>query len=96
MSSIHAMAKKREAVTEWVVEKSFRRKERALSSSWVSLLRLRPKTGRTHQIRVHLADMGYPLVGDKVYGRKRSNPTVKNADFPVWTHSRGKRSMRSG
>ena len=49
--------------------------------AWVSLLRLMPKTGRTHQIRVHLADMGYPLVGDKVYGRKRANPTVKNASW---------------
>ena len=80
MSSIHAIAKKREAVTEWVVEKSFRRRAATLSTSWVSLLRLKPKTGRTHQIRVHLADMGYPLVGDKVYGRKRSTPTGKNTD----------------
>lgn len=80
MSSIHAMAKKREAITEWAVERSFRRKPATLSSSWVSLLRLMPKTGRTHQIRVHLADMGYPVVGDKVYGRKRSNPTAKNID----------------
>jgi 23S rRNA pseudouridine1911/1915/1917 synthase len=78
MSSLHALAKKREAITEWVVEKSFRRKEEAPSASWVSLLRLVPKTGRTHQIRVHLADMGHPLVGDKVYGRKRPNPTAKS------------------
>lgn len=80
MSSIHALAKKKEAVTEWVVEKSFRRKDEPPSVSWVSLLRLMPKTGRTHQIRVHLADMGYPLVGDKVYGRKQANPTAKSAD----------------
>ena len=77
MSSLYALPRKREAITEWAVEKSFRRKDEALGASWVSLLRLRPKTGRTHQIRVHLADMGYPVVGDKVYGRKKANSTVK-------------------
>jgi 23S rRNA pseudouridine1911/1915/1917 synthase len=33
-----------------------------------ALIEAEPKTGRTHQIRVHLAHVGYPIVGDKIYG----------------------------
>ena len=34
-----------------------------------TLVRLEIKTGRTHQIRIHMSDLGYPVVGDKIYGR---------------------------
>lgn len=36
----------------------------------LSLLEIELKTGRTHQIRVHMAAIGHPVVGDKLYGRK--------------------------
>jgi len=36
-----------------------------------TLVELHPRTGRTHQIRVHMAAMGHPLLGDATYGRRR-------------------------
>jgi 23S rRNA pseudouridine1911/1915/1917 synthase len=42
-----------------------------LAEGAVSLLACRLETGRTHQIRVHLSEAGYPLLGDPVYGRGR-------------------------
>jgi 23S rRNA-/tRNA-specific pseudouridylate synthase len=34
----------------------------------LSLLELKPETGRTHQLRVHLAQLGHPILGDELYG----------------------------
>lgn len=50
------------AVTHW-------RLERALKDA--ALVECRLETGRTHQVRVHMASIGYPLLGDPVYGRTR-------------------------
>ncbi len=51
------------AQTEIRVECRFRRAERDFT-----LLRVTPHTGRKHQVRVHLAHYGHPIVGDKLYG----------------------------
>ncbi len=39
-------------------------------SGFLSLLELLPKTGRTHQLRIHLSSEGYPILGDKLYGKE--------------------------
>jgi 23S rRNA pseudouridine1911/1915/1917 synthase len=46
--------------------------------AFASLIECRLETGRTHQIRVHLAHLGHPLIGDSVYGRTRRPPRAKS------------------
>ena len=72
MSSRNARARARDALTTWQVEQCFHTGTRQDRPLWVSLLRLRPHTGRTHQLRVHLADEQMPVVGDATYGLKGS------------------------
>lgn len=51
----------RQAITHYVVEKEYKA---------TSLMRLKIDTGRTHQIRVHMAYIGHPIVGDNQYGSR--------------------------
>jgi len=55
----------REAVTHYRIEKRFRQH---------TLARVHLETGRTHQIRVHMEHIGYPIVGDPLYGGRKRFP----------------------
>lgn len=66
----------KEAITEYKVKKNLN-----LNGQDFSLVEVYPKTGRTHQIRIHLASIHHPIVGDPLYGHK--NPS---ADMPRLNH----------
>ena len=64
LMSIVPLEKGREAVSEYRTLESFPNH---------TLLEIHPLTGRTHQIRVHLAFLGCPVTGDTIYGKKKSS-----------------------
>lgn len=80
----------RSAVTRFVVVEKYRHQGKELS-----LLRLFPKTGRTHQIRVHLKYLGWPIVGDRLYGglvvAGLDRPFLHAAKISLWQPTTGQK-----
>ncbi|KKT22474.1 MAG: Pseudouridine synthase [Parcubacteria group bacterium GW2011_GWB1_43_8b] len=61
--TVHGGKMTKDAVTEYRVAQQF---------SNAALIEVSPKTGRTHQIRVHMASIGHPVLGDTLYGSKKN------------------------
>ena len=78
----------RNAVTHWEVVKRYR---------GYTHIRCHLETGRTHQIRVHMASIGHPIVGDSVYGRKKpelgQSSQVLHAGVLCFRHPRDERPV---
>jgi 23S rRNA pseudouridine1911/1915/1917 synthase len=68
-------SKGRAAATEYRLRESFPRH---------ALLEVLPRTGRTHQIRVHLAFLGCPVTGDRVYGLRRPTLDAPRQMLHAW------------
>ena len=65
------------------------------SDDMVAWLALRPKTGRTHQLRVHCAHMGWPMIGDRFYGDPETTlPLMLHAASIVIPFEQGKEPVR--
>ncbi|MFC2031475.1 RluA family pseudouridine synthase [Chloroflexota bacterium] len=73
----------REAVTEYHVIEQFSHRVGPAAGQY-TLVEAEPKTGRTHQIRVHFASIGHPVVADPVYGRRRTSLPLSRQFLHAW------------
>lgn len=80
------VCKGKEAVTEY---------ETLARSKTTALILVKPKTGRTHQIRVHLCESGHPIAGDKLYGRSYPKESPENKNEIAVLKSLGRHALHA-
>ena len=69
----------KESLTEYIVKKNFNK---------TTLVEVNIKTGRTHQIRIHSAEIGHPICGDVKYGNKAINKELRKIGLQrIFLHS---------
>jgi 23S rRNA pseudouridine1911/1915/1917 synthase len=78
----------RRAVTHWQVLQRF-------PDERLTLVELNLETGRTHQIRVHFAEMNFPLVGDPLYGKSSRIKEMKDVALRTLLSSFGRQALHA-
>jgi 23S rRNA pseudouridine1911/1915/1917 synthase len=73
----------REAITEYHVLEHISHQSGPAAGDY-TLVEAEPRTGRTHQIRVHFASIGHPVIGDSVYGRRRPQLPAPRQFLHAW------------
>lgn len=77
----------RHAVTKWRVAGRYR---------GITLMTIKLETGRTHQIRVHLSEAGYPLLGDPVYGGSGRLANLRDPELRKMIKELGRQALHAG
>lgn len=88
--SFHVSASGKSAKTQYKVIKTVAR-----AGKLYSVLELRPTTGRTHQLRVHMAYIGHPIVGDRVYGHAGDHMLLHASSLELTLPSRERKVFSS-
>jgi 23S rRNA pseudouridine1911/1915/1917 synthase len=85
--SVRSTKDSKEAVTEYkVMERIVRFEDAEIDPGFKSsLLEVSPRTGRTHQIRVHLTSVGHPILGDSLYGPKQHPEWISRLMLHAYT-----------
>jgi 23S rRNA pseudouridine1911/1915/1917 synthase len=76
----------KEAVTHWQAIGRYRQ---------LTMMRIRLETGRTHQIRVHLSEAGYPLIGDAVYGGSGRTASIQDPQLRELIKGLGRQALHA-
>jgi 23S rRNA pseudouridine1911/1915/1917 synthase len=76
----------KEALTQWRVQERFK---------GITFMQISPKTGRTHQIRVHMSAIGHPLLGDPLYTKKRWLDRIEDRNLRERIKALGRQALHA-
>lgn len=76
----------KEALTQWLVQERF---------EGITFVQVSPKTGRTHQIRVHMSSINHPLVGDPLYAKKKRLAQIEDPFLRARIEALGRQALHA-